>query len=164
MTSFRSAYAYDNILYHVAALVIEEVSGLTWEDFVQSRIIEPLGMEDTRVTRASTLEEGNVATPHARIEGVVTARRAARRDGDERRRRNQLDRGRHGEMADRAAGFRQGVRFGAHLLRADDDPAVEAGHSPADWSGPGGPGAAAGSVRGLCTGIRNAVTNGGTRW
>ena len=71
VTSFRSAYAYDNILYHVAALVIEEVSGLTWEDFVQSRIIEPLGMEDTRVTRASTLEEGNVATPHARIEGTV---------------------------------------------------------------------------------------------
>ena len=71
VTSFRSAYAYDNILYHVAALVIEEVSGLTWEEFVHSRIIEPLGMGDTRVTRASTLEEGNVATPHARIEGVV---------------------------------------------------------------------------------------------
>lgn len=71
VTSFRSAYAYDNILYHVAALVIEEVSGLTWEDFVQARIIDPLGMEDTRVTRASTLEEGNVATPHARIEGTV---------------------------------------------------------------------------------------------
>jgi CubicO group peptidase (beta-lactamase class C family) len=70
-TSFRSAYAYDNILYHAAALVIEEVSGLTWEDFVRSRIIEPLGMEDTRVTRASTVEEGNVATPHARIEGGV---------------------------------------------------------------------------------------------
>lgn len=70
-TSFRSAYAYDNILYHAAALVIEEVSGQTWEDFVDSRIIEPLGMSDTRVTRAATLEEGNVATPHARIEGEV---------------------------------------------------------------------------------------------
>ncbi len=71
VTSFRSAYAYDNILYHVAALVIEEVSGLTWEDFVRARIVEPLGMADTRVTRAATLEQGNVATPHARIEGVV---------------------------------------------------------------------------------------------
>lgn len=70
-TSFRSAYAYDNILYHVAALVIEEASGLTWEEFVESRIIGPLGMSDTRVTRASTLEAGNVATPHASVEGVV---------------------------------------------------------------------------------------------
>jgi CubicO group peptidase (beta-lactamase class C family) len=48
VTSFRSAYAYDNILYHVAALVIEEVSGLTWEEFVEMRIIQPLGMTDTR--------------------------------------------------------------------------------------------------------------------
>ena len=71
VTSFRSAYAYDNVLYHVAALVIESVSGLTWEEFVATRIIEPLGMSDTRVSRASTREGGNVATPHARVEGTV---------------------------------------------------------------------------------------------
>ncbi|UCF21118.1 MAG: serine hydrolase [Gemmatimonadota bacterium] len=70
-TSFRSAYAYDNVLYHVAALVIEEVSGQTWEEFVASRIIAKLGMNETRVSRASTREPGNVATPHARVDGVV---------------------------------------------------------------------------------------------
>lgn len=70
-TSFRSAYAYDNILYHVAALVIESVSGLTWEEFVDSRIVDPLGMNDTRVSRASTREGGNIAVPHARVEGEV---------------------------------------------------------------------------------------------
>lgn len=71
VTSFRSAYAYDNVLYHVAALVIEAVSGETWEEFVASRIIAKLGMNDTRVSRASTREGGNVATPHARVDGVV---------------------------------------------------------------------------------------------
>ena len=71
VSSFRSAYAYDNVLYHVAALVIESVSGLTWEEFVASRIIGPLGMSDARVSRASTREGGNMATPHARIEGNV---------------------------------------------------------------------------------------------
>ncbi|HSM60024.1 MAG TPA: serine hydrolase domain-containing protein, partial [Longimicrobiales bacterium] len=30
-TSFRSAYAYDNVLYPVAGEVIEAVSGMTWE-------------------------------------------------------------------------------------------------------------------------------------
>lgn len=70
-TSFRSAYAYDNVLYHAAALVIEAVSGQTWEDFVLSRIVARLGMSETRVSRASTREPGNVATPHARVEGVV---------------------------------------------------------------------------------------------
>ena len=71
VASFRSAYAYDNILYHAAALVIEEVSGRTWEDFVASRIIAPLSMSDTRVSRASTREAGNVARPHARVDGDV---------------------------------------------------------------------------------------------
>lgn len=71
VTSFRSAYAYDNILYHAAAVVIEEVSGMPWEEFVLARIIEPVGMDDTRVSRASTREAGNVATPHARVEGEV---------------------------------------------------------------------------------------------
>ena len=33
-TSFRSAYAYDNVLYLVAGEVIEAVSGQSWEDFV----------------------------------------------------------------------------------------------------------------------------------
>jgi len=70
-TSFRSTYAYDNVLYHVAALVIEAVSGQTWEEFVSSRIVGRLGMSDTRVSRASTREGGNVATPHARVDGVV---------------------------------------------------------------------------------------------
>ena len=71
VASFRSAYAYDNVLYHVAALVIESVSEVTWEEFVSTRIVEPLGMSDTRVSRASTRDGGNVATPHARVEGIV---------------------------------------------------------------------------------------------
>ena len=71
VTSFRSAYAYDNILYHAAALVVEAVSGRTWEEFVSSRIVEPLGMSDTRVSRASTREGGNLARPHARVNGTV---------------------------------------------------------------------------------------------
>src|SRR3954469_12059500 len=43
-TSFRSAYAYDNVLYLVAGEVIEAVSGQSWEDFVQSRILAKVGM------------------------------------------------------------------------------------------------------------------------
>jgi CubicO group peptidase (beta-lactamase class C family) len=34
-TSFRSAYAYDNVLYLVAGEVIQAVSGRSWEDFVR---------------------------------------------------------------------------------------------------------------------------------
>jgi CubicO group peptidase (beta-lactamase class C family) len=70
-TSFRSTYAYDNVLFHVAGLVVEAASGQTWEEFVTERIIQPLGMDDTHVTGIAIFEGEDVATPHARVEGTV---------------------------------------------------------------------------------------------
>src|SRR5688500_10100647 len=37
-TSFRSAYAYDNVLYLVCRLLIEKITRRRWENFVSSRI------------------------------------------------------------------------------------------------------------------------------
>ena len=48
-TSFRSAYAYDNVLYVVAGQLIEEVSGKPWERFVRS----PPGMRTSSRTNRS---------------------------------------------------------------------------------------------------------------
>src|ERR687884_2103182 len=48
-TSFRSAYAYDNVLYSVAGEIIEVISGQTWEDFVTSRILAKVGMTGSDV-------------------------------------------------------------------------------------------------------------------
>jgi len=52
-TSFRSAYAYDNVLYLVAGQVIETVSGQSWEDFVQTRILARVGMTGSTVRFAA---------------------------------------------------------------------------------------------------------------
>ena len=70
-TSFRGAYAYDNVLYLVASEVIRAVSGQTWEEFVQSRIITPLHMTDTKVLTSAAGAGGNVATTHAEVDGKV---------------------------------------------------------------------------------------------
>ena len=70
-TSFRSAYAYDNVLYLVAGEVIEAVSGRSWEDFVGSRILTRVGMTGSNVRHSAAAEGGNVAVPHARVEGTV---------------------------------------------------------------------------------------------
>lgn len=72
-TSFRSAYAYDNVLYLIAGEVIEAVSGQSWEDFVSSRILARVGMTGSNVLHSAATSGGNVATPHARIDGVVRA-------------------------------------------------------------------------------------------
>lgn len=72
-TSFRSAYAYDNVLYLVAGEVIEAVSGETWEDFVSTRILQRVGMRDSNVLHSAAASGGNAATPHASIDGRVRA-------------------------------------------------------------------------------------------
>jgi CubicO group peptidase (beta-lactamase class C family) len=70
-TSFRSAYAYDNVLYAVAGEVIEAVSGLTWENFVATRILAKVGMAASDVRHSAAGMAGNVAGTHARIDGTV---------------------------------------------------------------------------------------------
>lgn len=70
-TSFRTAYAYDNVLYTVAGEVIEAVSGKTWEEFVQTRILARVGMTGSNVRYTEPGPGRNIATPHAPIEGRV---------------------------------------------------------------------------------------------
>ncbi len=66
-TSFRSGYAYDNVLYAVAGQVIEEVSGRTWEDFLEARIFAPLGMTSAVTNDVDRLAAPNRAFPHGRL-------------------------------------------------------------------------------------------------
>ena len=70
-TSFRSAYAYDNVLYLVAGEVIEAASGQSWEDFVRSRILRKVGMNDSDVRHSAVTEQGNVAGTHAEVNDTV---------------------------------------------------------------------------------------------
>jgi CubicO group peptidase (beta-lactamase class C family) len=70
-TSFRSAYAYDNVLYLVAGELIEAISGQSWEEFVTSRILTKVGMTGSNVRHSAAAANGNVATPHAVIDGRV---------------------------------------------------------------------------------------------
>jgi CubicO group peptidase (beta-lactamase class C family) len=72
-TSFRSRYAYDNLLYLVAGQVIPAVTGKTWGDFVRERIFTPLGMTASRTSITAFRPDGNVAAPHARVEGRMQA-------------------------------------------------------------------------------------------
>ena len=67
-TSFRTAYAYDNMLYIAAGEVIEAVSGMTWEDFISERILKRAGMASSRPRHDASLAGGNVAIPHAVLE------------------------------------------------------------------------------------------------
>jgi CubicO group peptidase (beta-lactamase class C family) len=71
-TSFRSAYAYDNMLYIAAGEVIEAVSGVPWEDFVAERVLRPAGMTSSAPRHSASLAGRDVAIPHALIDGRPT--------------------------------------------------------------------------------------------
>ncbi len=69
--SFRYTYAYDNVLYLVAGEVIEAVSGKTWEDFITSRLLQPLGMSHSAPKTPAAGRPENVAGTHAVIDGKL---------------------------------------------------------------------------------------------
>jgi CubicO group peptidase (beta-lactamase class C family) len=66
-TSFRSAYAYDNVLYAVAGQVVEAIAGQTWEEFVEARLFAPLGMRTAVTNDIDRLSAPNRAFPHGRV-------------------------------------------------------------------------------------------------
>ena len=70
---FRAGWGYSNIMYICAGLVIEEVSGMSWDDFIKERILDPLKMNRT-VSSTNELEGmENISAPHNDFEdGLVT--------------------------------------------------------------------------------------------
>jgi CubicO group peptidase (beta-lactamase class C family) len=68
-TSFRSGFAYDNVLYMVAGQLIEAVSGETWEKFTTERVLRPAGMLHSTSDEAARFADPDRAQPHARMDG-----------------------------------------------------------------------------------------------
>ncbi|WP_266171845.1 serine hydrolase [Dyella subtropica] len=66
-TSFRSAYAYDNILFAVATLVIEQVSGQSYADFIRDNIFKPVGMDESLVDMTYLKPGMDTAVGHAKF-------------------------------------------------------------------------------------------------
>lgn len=66
--SFRGQYAYDNILYGVAQQVIEQVSGQRYDGFLRTRILQPLGMRETRYNSDALKAGDNAATGYAKAD------------------------------------------------------------------------------------------------
>jgi CubicO group peptidase (beta-lactamase class C family) len=76
VSSFRSRYDYDNLLYIVAGEVAAAASGVPYEELVRRELFEPLGMTRCQAGEFRRDEVGNVAQPHMRQgEGNVPIRR-----------------------------------------------------------------------------------------
>lgn len=68
----RTRMHYQNHMFTLATLLVEEISGMPWNAFVETRILKPLGMERTYCLPAQFRGTAdNVAQPYAYMGGEV---------------------------------------------------------------------------------------------
>jgi len=61
---YRAGFGYQNIMYITAGELIEKISGKSWDEFVRTRILNPLGMFKTNTSIKKYKEGQNIAYPH----------------------------------------------------------------------------------------------------
>ncbi|HKS59115.1 MAG TPA: serine hydrolase [Steroidobacteraceae bacterium] len=72
-SSLRSTWAYNNMMYVVAAEVVTRVAGMSFQEFVRRRLFEPLGMSDSLFTGPELGKHANVTGAHLIEQGVARA-------------------------------------------------------------------------------------------
>lgn len=70
-TSFRTTYAYSNVMFVTAGQVVAEVSGKSWDQYLLEKIFLPLGMKNTNTTSTAYKPGDDWATPHSKIDGKL---------------------------------------------------------------------------------------------
>lgn len=70
-TSFRSKFAYNNNMFIIAGEVLKRVSGLSWEDFIETKIMKPVGMKNSKASYNRVTDKSNIIEAHTRAEGKV---------------------------------------------------------------------------------------------
>ena len=66
-SAFRTQFDYDNLLYFVAGEVIARISGMSWEQFVTTKILQPLQMNHSFTSLTEMKDKSNLAQPHSTL-------------------------------------------------------------------------------------------------
>lgn len=69
----REQYMYNNNAYMLAGRVVEAASGISWGEFVRTRILEPLGMTGTLTGHRGLEARENLAAPHRVLDDTLRA-------------------------------------------------------------------------------------------
>lgn len=67
----RQEWQYCNLGYLVAGHVVETLSGVPWEDFMRSRLLQPLGMRRSNLSVDEMLADADHAAAYTRRDGVI---------------------------------------------------------------------------------------------
>ena len=64
--SLRSSFVYQNVMYAAAGEVVAAASGMSWEQFISTRILKPLDMQHSYATLTQSLAS-NILIAHRHI-------------------------------------------------------------------------------------------------
>ena len=70
VSDFRTKYDYDNLLYIIAGEVVAKASGMSWEEFIEQKIMKPLGMTESAAS-IQRAKRNNIIDPHAPVDGKL---------------------------------------------------------------------------------------------
>jgi CubicO group peptidase (beta-lactamase class C family) len=65
----RTRWRYNSLMFVVAGRIVEKVSAESWESFVQTRVLLPLGMRRTFLSAEAAESDANHASPYALRQG-----------------------------------------------------------------------------------------------
>jgi CubicO group peptidase (beta-lactamase class C family) len=67
----HAKYQYNNLMFMTAGVLIERISGNTWEEFVRRRILDPLGMKATNFSVNDSQKTSDFSLPYQELNGEV---------------------------------------------------------------------------------------------
>ncbi|MFQ5771580.1 MAG: serine hydrolase [bacterium] len=68
---FRTKYQYQNLMFLTAGQIIPKITGKSWDETIQERIFQPLGMNESNISVRDLANKENVATPHEIVGGKL---------------------------------------------------------------------------------------------
>ncbi|MBL7560659.1 serine hydrolase [Olleya sp. YSTF-M6] len=70
-SSFRSQFAYNNNMFIIAGEVLKRVSGLSWEEFIETKIMKPVGMLNSKASYNRVSDKSNIIEAHTFADGKL---------------------------------------------------------------------------------------------
>lgn len=68
---FRTTFQYQNVMYVALGVAVEQVTGISWDDFVKQRIFAPLGMTESDTSATDAQRAPDFASPHSERDGKL---------------------------------------------------------------------------------------------
>ncbi|MGE0129840.1 MAG: serine hydrolase [Blastocatellales bacterium] len=67
----HARYQYNNLMFLAAGVLIERISGSTWEEFVRKRILDPLEMKTSNFSVNDSRKAADFSLPYGEVKGEV---------------------------------------------------------------------------------------------